>query len=345
MRYLLLIFLVSQIFAVNITGFFPLNGRIGLTPGYDSNVLRLSGDEKGEAALDPSLLGSMNTFDSPYIRLNGSISSRYRLKHRTNYIRLYLSAGYTTYSHTEEKSYSAGQSSIIYQWKRLFRIGMYHRKLNDFYLRNYLDRDKSNDSYIPCYFSDEETGVDFSYPFTRRMWVVARLLKLKRYYNGEFAEFDLDIYGSRLGLNFEVFERLNTSVDILYSFADNFTYGETARASSFDRSYTSIEWYLPVSYSLKHDIFSELGMAVRQEHRMYAAESLDDPLHSGRDHIDRKFDIWIQTKLSDQVNAKLQSRFRTRTTHSEYEWVEDLKSFKQVQVWMTFSRRLVYDRY
>ena len=48
----------------------PIKWAVGLTNGYDNNVLRLSAIEKNDAALNQAILGSTKTFDSHYVRFS-----------------------------------------------------------------------------------------------------------------------------------------------------------------------------------------------------------------------------------------------------------------------------------
>ena len=95
-----------------------------------------------------------------------------------------------------------------------------------------------------------------------------------------------------------------------------------------------MEWFLPLVIRPRNISFKELGLSIRQENRRYMAEELNDPLHSGRDHLDTKYDIWFKKKINETVSATLTNRFRTRKTNSKYDWVSDLKSFDQFQVWI-----------
>ncbi|MED5317262.1 MAG: hypothetical protein VX744_05865, partial [Candidatus Neomarinimicrobiota bacterium] len=71
----------------------------------------------------------------------------------------------------------------------------------------------------------------------------------------------------------------------------------------------------------------------------------DDPLHSGRNHLDTKYDLWLKKIITETVNVTLTGRYRTRVTDSGYEWVEDLKSFQLLQMWCKIEWDLIYDRY
>ena len=58
-----------------------------------------------------------------------------------------------------------------------------------------------------------------------------------------------------------------------------------------------------------------------------------------------KIDFWVNKKINERLDITLNSRFRTRTTDSSYEWVKDLKSFKQIQLWCKIKWAFTYDNY
>ena len=78
---------------------------------------------------------------------------------------------------------------------------------------------------------------------------------------------------------------------------------------------------------------------------MYEAEDPNDPLHTGRGHIDSKLEFWLKKRLFDTVSVTFSTRYRTRDTNSAYDWVQKLKSFKQIQMWFKIDWDLVYDNY
>ena len=154
------------------------------------------------------------------------------------------------------------------------------------------------------------------------------------------------------GCENEVFKCINKiqkigsiSFQIDRAVADNITFGETAVSSEFDRSYESLEWYIPVKFKSPISFFDQIGLSIRQELRYYEAEASNDVLHAGRDHSDNKLTIWINKDLSDDFNVSLSARFRQRKTNSSYDWVSDLKSFNQVQLWCKIRWRFSYDKY
>jgi len=50
----------------------PIKWTVGLTNGYDNNVLKLSSVEKKDAALEGDILRGADTFDSHYTRFSMS---------------------------------------------------------------------------------------------------------------------------------------------------------------------------------------------------------------------------------------------------------------------------------
>jgi hypothetical protein len=255
------------------------------------------------------------------------------------------SAALIRYSHSADKKYTSGKLEMKYRWGPYRSIKYSIRDLSDFYLRDYVNKDVSNTLSIACLFSDRDQQIALSYPIARRTWVTLSGGYLQRYYNGKFSEFDLDIVYQKGRLSWKTPWNLTMSVEGESGKAENITFGETARSSDLDRSYHYTQFYIPVKSSNAVWMFDELGCAFRQEIRQYVAESLDDPLHSGRAHTDRKLDVWVKKNISESFSVKIMARNRERTTHSDFSWVQGLKSFRQVQVWMEIGWRTVYDRY
>ena len=53
------------------------------------------------------------------------------------------------------------------------------------------------------------------------------------------------------------------------------------------------------------------------------------------DYVVKAYDAFI----NDTV------RYRKRTTNSQFDWVSELKTFDQVQAWVTLEWDMIYDRY
>jgi hypothetical protein len=182
-------------------------------------------------------------------------------------------------------------------------------------------------------------------PIRNRIWYSIGAGYLQRYYDNTFTEFDLDIYYARLRLNKRIKKFGTVSLQLDRVSAENVTYNKTAVSSNFDRSYDAMEWYIPIKMDRSLSYFNQAGLSFRQEIRVYDAEALDDALHSGRNHKDLKIDLWLNKKISDMLEITLSSRFRKRDTESSYDWVKDLKSFKQMQLWCKIKWAFTYDNY
>ena len=123
------------------------------------------------------------------------------------------------------------------------------------------------------------------------------------------------------------------------------TYKKTGISSDFDRSYESIQWYMPIKINSPISSIENFGFSLRQELRYYNAEAVNDILHAGRNHVDNKLEFWINKSLGDGLNIVLSARLRSRKTESSYSWVRDLKSFKQLQIWCKIKWGFSYDNY
>ena len=75
---ILIIILTSFLWGQNWMNYLnsPIKWTVGLTNGYDNNVLRLSGIEKSDTALDESIMGGVDTFDSHYARFSLSVRQK-----------------------------------------------------------------------------------------------------------------------------------------------------------------------------------------------------------------------------------------------------------------------------
>ena len=91
--------------------------------------------------------------------------------------------------------------------------------------------------------------------------------------------------------------------------------------------------------------FEAVGFSLRTDFRQYKVEDIGDPLHSGRSHKETKFDIWGKKNVKENLMISCTIRFRSRFTDSHYDWVSELKSFNQIQAWISIEWKMLYDRY
>ena len=332
-------------FAINIvSGSTPFDFSLSYHGGYDSNVMRLSEPEIENASLNKSVMGSANTLDSYINKVNVRLNKNL-FQNGKKELMLSSSYSFSSYAHNPNKDYWSGNTVFTYKWGSYKNIKYSNQHLNSYYLRHYIDRDISKDNLRPCSFNDRNQLASLTLPIRKRVWYTIGAGFLQRYYDNPFTEFDLDIHYYRLRLNTRIKKIGTVGFQLDRYFADNITYQRTAKASGFDRSYESLEWYMPFKFDRFISYLNHFGFSIRQELRSYNAESLEDPLHAGRNHKDLKFDLWVSKSISESIAITLTMRYRTRNTESVYDWVEELKSFKQINYWCKIKWDFSYDKY
>ena len=323
----------------------PIKWTVGLTNGYDNNVLKLSSVEKKDAALEGDILGGADTFDSHYARFSLSGLKKIQLADRKKQIQFYAKGNISNYTQNENRRYWSGNLKATYHWGSYRKLEYSIRHLDSYYIRHYIDRDVSTDELASCSFTDREQRILVSYPIKRRLWTSGFVSYTQRYFDKPFTEFDLNIVTTALKIS-KKFRGFGTiAIEGKYGIADNITFGKTAKASDLDRSYTHVEWFVPISYNQNFFGFDNVGFSMRRDIRIYGAETLADPLHSGRSHEEVKWDVWGEKNLSENLTLKGSLRYRIRTTNSQFEWVSELKTFDQVQAWVILEWDMIYDRY
>ena len=323
----------------------PIKWTVGLTNGYDNNVLKLSSVEKKDAALEGDILGGADTFDSHYARFSLSGLKKIQLADRKKQIQFYAKGNISNYTQNENRRYWSGNLKATYRWGSYRKLEYSIRHLDSYYIRHYIDRDVSTNELASCSFTDRDQRILVSYPIKRRLWTSGFVSYTQRYFDKPFTEFDLDIVTTALKIS-KKFRGFGTiAIEGKYGIADNITFGKTAKASDLDRSYTHVEWFVPISYNQNFFGFDNVGFSMRRDIRIYGAETLADPLHSGRSHEEVKWDVWGEKNLSENLTLKGSLRYRIRTTNSQFEWVSELKTFDQVQAWVILEWDMIYDRY
>ncbi|MBI88448.1 MAG: hypothetical protein CMG60_00035 [Candidatus Marinimicrobia bacterium] len=322
----------------------PLEYKISITSGYDNNVMRFSENEFKRAASDTVILGEAKTFDS-YITKAKITAEKIFVISNSKLIKINGVYTLSDFRDIPEKKYWSGGIDAVYRWGSYKNIRYSLRHLDKFYLRHYVDRDISATSLAPCLFTDRDQTINLSHRLSKNSWFNISSGYLQRYYARPFTEFDLDIIYFKGKINYRLKNFGLFSIQVNRGYADNICFTPNLRPSSFDRSYHTTEWFLPLKINKKLNFIKEIGVSARLEIREYEAEDPEDPLHSGRSHLDSKYDLWIKKRINEDFNFTLSSRFRTRVTDSEYAWVDDLKSFKQLQFWFTIEWGFIYDKY
>ena len=327
-----------------LSGGTPIEFGISLTGGYDNNAMRFSTEEINEAANEIGIMGGAKTFDS-FITKWGASATKEIIIGQKKEMKFKGFFSSSDYRNTPEKKYWSGGTDLTYKWGSYRSIKYSLRHLDKFYLRHYVNRDVALADLASCLFTDRNHALTVTHRLSKFSWINVGAGYLQRYYAKPFTEFDLDIVYLKAKLNYRLKNIGSVAVQINQGVASNISYSSQIRPSSFDRSYETMELYFPFKINKKLVIVNEIGVSLRTEFRAYDAEDSNDPLHSGRSHVDSKYDMWIKKKLTDEVSFTLSSRFRTRSTESEYEWVDDLKSFKQFQFWFNIEWDMIYDKY
>ena len=322
----------------------PLDYTLILSGGYDSNVMRFSTDEIDDASQNLNKLGQSSGFDS-FVSKYGFrtkkdlwVSSKKNFSLNSNYT-------YSFYNHTPEKRYWSGGIDLIYKWGSYKNFKYSLRHLNKFYLRYYIDRDISTNALDACYFTDRNQYLTLTHRLSKFSWINIGTGYLQRYYTKPFTEFDLDILYFKGKLNYKIKILGTLSIELNQGRAISESHIGVTRPSSFDRSYSTTEIYMPLNLKSKISYLNSYGFSFRSERRIYDAEDYNDVLHSGRSHFDRKYDFWIRKNMSDEISVKFSGRYRSRKTDSAFKWVSDLKSFDQLQCWINIEWDLIYDQY
>ena len=281
------------------------------------------------------MLGDSKTFDSQIIRseLKFRYSPVFSTKHKTNLI---INAASVVFKQSKNKSYSSygvrfEQHLGPYQW---FKIG--YSLLPELLLRYYDDRDIISTQLIPCSFSNETIYLSYSYPIIKKTWLRLKGTKINQYYNEHFTEFDTDIFSGELRLTTSYFRKNKFIIFFENGIGTNISYNTGLLTTDLDRSNKFIQfggfWIYYPSKFLKSAI-----LYFTDNQRTYLGEDIHDPLHGGRKHEDIQVQIRLKKGLTPNFDIELRSKFRVRNVFSEFEWVEELKSFNRYEFSMKIS--------
>lgn len=332
------------LFVTLLFGATPTEYVLSISTGYDNNVMRFSEKDFTEALVNPKILGNATTYDS-YILKVSLRGKKTIYKNKNNEIIFKGNFSTSDYRNNKNKKYWNGGGDIEYKWGSYKNIRYSIRHLNSYYLRHYINRDIGNSSYEPCLFTDRNQSFSISQKFSKQTWSNVSLGYIQRYYDKPFTEFDLDIFYLRGKQNFRLKKFGIIAIQYESGRASSNSNESPLRPSSFDRSYNYSELYIPMVKNKNLILVDELGMSYRLENRKYDAEDFNDPLHSGRSHQDSKYDAWMKKQIFEDMKVKLAFRIRDRSTVSSYNWVSDLKSFNQLQTWISIEWKIDYDKY
>ena len=300
--------------------------------GIDSNPMRLSDNEINQLDLYPSILGNAEEVESPLLGF------KFRLKHKIPKKRITLNFNLKTsyYLLSTDKSnynFSFNFKKSLNDYRQ-FIIDYF--LLPDFYLREYEDRDlyivcedNLDECLLSARFSIEKIKMILIIPIKRKISSVKLgFLHERQLFDENFTEFDLRIVGP-------IFEYKVNKKNYRYSFlseylvADNFTYLDGSLSTMYmDRSYKQQRYRL--SFEKGKSKSGKYGIALDVYKRQNTSTLNSDNLHYLRSHTDATVSCWYKFN-----SHKILISFRERKTKSPYRWVEELKTFKRVNLTYT----------
>jgi hypothetical protein len=325
----------------------PLYFNVKSGVGYDSNYLKLSNAEQDTVAYYPVLLGdsesvstfiSKTTFEvkySPYL-IEGH-ESKFRIK-----------VNYKNYIESPNKSFSSfgvyfAQHLGKYEWVKLS-----YSYLPQYYLRDYRDKDiiiidnidPSSDQYLhSCFFSQGSTILTYSKWIGIRSWIEGMLAYNTQYYDSSFTEFDLNIIAIGIKLSSKDYKNYPVQINFIQSFANNVTFQNGLHTTrDMNRGYSQRFFSFKLSKNnMALTIIQELGVLFSNTYRKYSSEIESDVLHYNRNQNESKINVWIGGALNHSTGLRLDLINRSRDTFSVEKWVEELKSFKKTECFVTIS--------
>ena len=285
------------------------NGNIKF--GHDTNIMKYSNQE--------------NPVSSNMVKLSqaysGKISNIFR---RETKYKLSIKNSIYTLSQKSNYSYAIQLKHPLGNYRYL---SFNYSYIDDIYLRKYIDVDQGGVfgyiyayEEIHCYFDNTKINVNYEFPIVHKKSKMSiSYLYETQFYNKYFTEFDLEINGFKIKYsnNMNLFRY---SISLRSINAENITLNDIMVSTSFaDRGYLENS----ISLSLKYE---KSGFLLAFNKRTFSSNIIEDHLHYNRTHIDAQYTIWRSFYLFG-IKNKIFLKNRVRSTSSNYNWVEDLKTF------------------
>ncbi len=321
----------------------PLYFRVTAGIGYDDNLLKFSDMEKSSAIVNGLLPVGTDTFDSAVIKPEFRLlySPVFFVDDATNII---LNFSYADYLQSDKKSHASyalriEQHLAPYSW-----LKFQYSYLPDYFLRLYRDSDYARNDRVECTFSLQNTALSYSLKIYRKTWLRIDAREVREYFNPNFTEYDTRILRGGLKLSTDLISNIRLSGLYSAGNAVNTTFDTGYASTAKDRSFELDQWELSANWKTPA-VVSEFQVSVRSEHRRYLTDDPNDPLHSGREHLDMRYEVKLSKMLSRELKMQVLWTSRHRKTTSVHTWVEDYKSYSQNQVWLKFSYSFYADMF
>ncbi len=282
------------------------NGNIKF--GHDTNIMKYSNQENPVSSnmvqLSQTYSGKISNFFQRETKYKLSIkNSIYTLSQKSNY------------------SYAIQLKQPLGNYRYL---SFNYSYIDDIYLRKHIDVDQGAFGYIyegsHCYFDNTKINVNYEFPIVnKRSKMSISYLYETQFYNKYFTEFDLEINGVKIKYsnNMNLFRY---SISLKSINAKNITSNDTmVSTSGADRGYLENS----INFSIKYE---RSGFSLAFNKRVFSSYILEDHLHYNRTHTDTQYTIWRSFYLFG-IKNKIFLKNRLRNTSSNYNWVEDLKTF------------------
>ena len=323
----------------------PIDYQINFSTGYDSNLFLFSNDFQSNKVVESQILDDIKFYDSDYYKTNIKLiySPVISYQGETNFILKVQNKIYRTFhkKNTLSTNLKFEKKFSSYNW---LKAGYYFSPHN--YLRRYKDLDLHSEDYFDCTYSNSKLFLSYSFPLTKNTWSRLTWSSSKLYYNKHFAEFDTHTNNFKWYFSHKLNKKVNYSMNIGYEIGNNISFEDGLPSTEINRSYESK--FLKISrshYNINSININKLYVSFSTDLRNYISESLYDPLHNGRYHFDYQLYVSIRKRIKSSFSTNLFFKFRKRQTISEFEWVQDLKSFNKFEMGVKFTFNGVYDIY
>ena len=327
-----LLFLVC-IFYANILSAFLLPDDIAIKigSGYNSNFLRFSNYEMNSFLIG-SQLGDSKTFDSPVLKFSFFIDKELD----SMPIKFDLDLGFIDYTQSLNKtifssSFIASYKLGTYKW-----IKLGYKNIPKNYLKMYRDRDQIGSPLLSAFYGYERFFSSISSPIYKTIWFKARISRSSMFFNQFFTEFDLiqhQLFVKMYNLKY-IF--LNFSPYVIFANSHNLTYQSGLNSNRIDRSY--FEYIFGSDFKIKNKtiFFNDIKTILSFKLREYKSSDLIDILHNNRSHLEFELIQEFNKKINDHIHMSMYCKYINRDTEALTEYVEDLKSFSNVEFGFEF---------
>ncbi len=309
------------------------------TAGYDNNILELSDED-----LDRFDTGTLPAHDDleTYDDFVQTFGFRVRVTSPPiigfRKARLYYTLGYHSYlknPQTDRMTHSLFITQDV--TRKVDLLGSYFFMPSK-YLRDYYDRDWER--FYPTEFDYHEYSLGVRADLTDWLRVDVRYEGYQVYYNKWFTEYDTESDGLRASAQIEVSDPVTVNLQFRKRWADNTGFDEATLGNAGgtdddaefgDGGYGEEYFEYGITWQSPEFLAREwtIELAYRIRHRYYTSD-MDwdrDPFHSGREHIQQRLFLDVDTDINDRIGVGISFEYEWRETDSPVDVVPLRKDF------------------